>query len=66
MACFAVQVRHRLPLSDTKAVSISRIQTGGGSDYLPRQRGFHDCMDTEAMFGGIFAGLQQERILPPA
>ncbi|MBB1251019.1 SDR family oxidoreductase [Rhizobium sp. G21] len=36
------------------------------STIKARQHGFHDCMDTEAMFDQIFARLQQERILPPA
>lgn len=30
-----------------------------------RQHGFHDCIDTEVMFGRLFRHLQSERILPP-
>ncbi|MBK0398206.1 SDR family oxidoreductase [Limibaculum sp. M0105] len=30
-----------------------------------RQAGFHDCIDTEAMFRAQIAGLQERRIIPP-
>lgn len=36
------------------------------STIKARQHGFHDCMDTEAMFDEIFVRLQEERVLPPA
>jgi nucleoside-diphosphate-sugar epimerase len=35
------------------------------STIKARQHGFHDCIDTEAMFERLFQRLQAERILPP-
>ncbi len=34
------------------------------STIKARQAGFHDCIDTEAMFAEFFAGLRRERIIP--
>lgn len=34
------------------------------STIKARQHGFHDCMDTEEMFGEIFESLQAARVLP--
>lgn len=35
------------------------------STIKARQHGFHDCVDTEAMFARLFTQLQAEKILPP-
>jgi nucleoside-diphosphate-sugar epimerase len=35
------------------------------STIKARQAGFHDCMDSEAMFSEYFANLQQMKVLPP-